>query len=308
MSKIQCIRTIRIAERPNLIWVEIETDEGLIGLGESRFAAPRRSRRCIHEPGRALADRPRFPADRGDLAPPDDALSRLRTAPAPRSGRPAPSTSRCGTWPASATASRCTRRWAAPARTEIRAYNTCAGYSLQQRHGRRAPPGGATSAPRDGAAGPYDDQIAFMRDAGALAESLLSEGYTAMKIWPLDIQAAASGGQMITLSELKAGLEPFRRIRAAVGDRIEVMGELHSLWSSPGRDPHLPGAGGSRHLLGRGPDRQDGRLQGAGRSAPADPGADLRQRDAGRRRLVPPAAGSRARSISSCSTSPGAVG
>jgi galactonate dehydratase len=53
-----------------------------------------------------------------------------------------------------------------------------------------------------------------------------------MKIWPLDIQAAASGGQMITLSELKTGLEPFRRIRAAVGDRIEVMAELHSLWSS----------------------------------------------------------------------------
>jgi len=35
MSKVQCLRTIRIAERPNLIWVEIETDEGLIGLGES---------------------------------------------------------------------------------------------------------------------------------------------------------------------------------------------------------------------------------------------------------------------------------
>ena len=93
----------------------------------------------------------------------------------------------------------------------------------------------------DVAAGPYDDQIAFMRDAGALAESLLSEGYTAMKIWPLDIYAAASGGQMITLSELKTGLEPFRRIRAAVGDRIEVMCELHSLWSCQCRDPHLPG-------------------------------------------------------------------
>jgi hypothetical protein len=27
MSKILCLRTIRIAERPNLIWVEIETDD-----------------------------------------------------------------------------------------------------------------------------------------------------------------------------------------------------------------------------------------------------------------------------------------
>ena len=72
-----------------------------------------------------------------------------------------------------------------------------------------------------------------MRDAGALAESLLSEGFAAMKIWPFDIYAPATGGQMISLSDLKAGLEPFRKIRAAVGDRIEVMCELHSLWGSP---------------------------------------------------------------------------
>jgi len=45
----------------------------------------------------------------------------------------------------------------------------------------------------------------------------LSEGYTAMKIWPFDVYADASGGQLITLSDLKAGLEPFRKIRAAVG-------------------------------------------------------------------------------------------
>jgi L-alanine-DL-glutamate epimerase-like enolase superfamily enzyme len=84
----------------------------------------------------------------------------------------------------------------------------------------------------DVAVGPYDDQIAFMRDAGALAESLLAEGYTAMKIWPLDVHAEASGGHMITLADLEAGLEPFRKVRAAVGRRMEIMCELHSLWSS----------------------------------------------------------------------------
>ena len=35
MSRITTLRTIRIDERPNLIWVEVETDEGLTGLGES---------------------------------------------------------------------------------------------------------------------------------------------------------------------------------------------------------------------------------------------------------------------------------
>ena len=74
-----------------------------------------------------------------------------------------------------------------------------------------------------------------------------------MKIWPFDIYAEATGGHLITLADLKAGLEPFRKIRAAVGDRIEVMCELHSLWGSPRRDPHLPGAGGLRRVLGRRP-------------------------------------------------------
>jgi len=51
-----------------------------------------------------------------------------------------------------------------------------------------------------------------------------------MKIWPFDIYADKNG--MISLTDLKAGLEPFRKIRAAVGDQIEVMAELHSLWNT----------------------------------------------------------------------------
>ena len=37
--KITALETIRIAERPNLIWVQIHTDEGLVGLGETFFGA-----------------------------------------------------------------------------------------------------------------------------------------------------------------------------------------------------------------------------------------------------------------------------
>ena len=81
--------------------------------------------------------------------------------------------------------------------------------------------------------GPYEDLDAFLTDAGALAESLLAEGITGMKIWPFDPYAEASGGQYITTEDLKKGLEPFRKIREAVGDRIEIMVELHSLWNLP---------------------------------------------------------------------------
>ena len=112
-------------------------------------------------------------------------------------------------------------------RPAIRAYNTCAGYAYNTAGTARRDIGAD-----DATAGPYDDQIAFTRDAGALAESLLAEGFAAMKIWPFDIYAPASGGNLITLEDLKAGLEPFRKIRAAVGDRIEVMCELHSLWGT----------------------------------------------------------------------------
>ena len=111
-------------------------------------------------------------------------------------------------------------------RLEVRAYNTCAGYAYNTKSSRRREIGAD-----DAALGPYDDQIAFMCDAGALAESLVSEGYGAMKIWPFD-PFAANGGHAISLTDLKAGLEPFRKIRDAVGDRIEIMCELHSLWGA----------------------------------------------------------------------------
>jgi L-alanine-DL-glutamate epimerase-like enolase superfamily enzyme len=113
------------------------------------------------------------------------------------------------------------------ARTSIRAYNTCAAYAYNAGGTKRRAVSG-----QEEAAGPYDDQIAFTRDAGALAECLLSEGYAAMKIWQFDIYADAAGGHMISLTDLKAGLEAFRKIRCAVGDRIEVMCELHSLWGT----------------------------------------------------------------------------
>jgi L-alanine-DL-glutamate epimerase-like enolase superfamily enzyme len=111
-------------------------------------------------------------------------------------------------------------------RPSVPVYNTCAGYSYNST-GKRRDIGAA-----DEAQGPYDDQVAFMRDAGTLAKSLLSEGYKAMKIWPFDIYVPASNGQLITLADIDKGLQPFRQIREAVGNKIEVMCELHSLFGA----------------------------------------------------------------------------
>ena len=231
MSKVTCLRTIRITERPNLIWVEVETEEGLTGLGES-FRGAQAVEAVIHEqvaPWLLGRDSRRIEAVSRHLLTPY--IGFHSTGAETR----AASAIDIALWDLAG------KRHGIPVhealggavRTEIRSYNTCAGYDYNS--GNRAGGiGGRRDIGReDVAAGPYDDQVAFMRDAGRLAESLLSEGFTAMKIWPLDVYAPATGGQMISLADLKAGLEPFRKVRAAVGDRIEVMAELHSLWSAP---------------------------------------------------------------------------
>jgi galactonate dehydratase len=37
--KIDAIETLRLEEFPNLLWVHVHTDQGLIGLGETFFGA-----------------------------------------------------------------------------------------------------------------------------------------------------------------------------------------------------------------------------------------------------------------------------
>jgi len=225
MSRITAVRTIRIDERPNLIWVEIETDDGLKGLGES-FRGAQAIESVVHEqaaPWLLGRDASHIEAVSQQLMNPylgfQSASAEIRAASAidialwdlagQRQGIPVYVAMGGGV------------------RDRIRAYNTCAGYAYNTSGTiRRSTDGSETSA------GPYDDQVAFMRDAGVLAQSLLDEGYTAMKIWPFDAFAPATGGHLITLPDLKRGLEPFRKIRQAVGDRIEVMCELHSLWTA----------------------------------------------------------------------------
>jgi L-alanine-DL-glutamate epimerase-like enolase superfamily enzyme len=58
-------------------------------------------------------------------------------------------------------------------------------------------------------------------------------GITGMKIWPFDFAAEASGGHYISRTDLNRALGPFAKIRAAVGDRIDIMAELHALWNLP---------------------------------------------------------------------------
>src|SRR3546814_5856671 len=55
---------------------------------------------------------------------------------------------------------------------------------------------------------------------------------TGMKIWPFDYAAEKSGGMYISGPDLDRALEPFAKIRKAVGNKMDVMVELHSMWRS----------------------------------------------------------------------------
>src|SRR5260221_14364898 len=54
-----------------------------------------------------------------------------------------------------------------------------------------------------------------------------------MKIWPVDPEAEASSGPDISPADLKKALSPFGKTRRAVGDKIVVHVEFHSLWNLP---------------------------------------------------------------------------
>jgi L-alanine-DL-glutamate epimerase-like enolase superfamily enzyme len=225
MSTIRLVRTLRLPERANICWVEIGTDEGLTGLGEA-FRGSAAVEAQIHDlvaPYLLGKDSREIERHHRWLMTPyvgfGSSSAEIRAA----------SAVDIALWDLMG------QRLGVPvhealgglSRPKIRAYNTCAGYDYNSRQIRREVGG------QENATGPYDDQIAFMRAADELAHSLLEDGFTAMKIWPFDVHAAASGGQLINLDDLKKGMEPFEKIRAAVGDRMEVMAELHSLWSMP---------------------------------------------------------------------------
>lgn len=103
------------------------------------------------------------------------------------------------------------------AHDRIPTYNTCGGPT----YGRSAGPGGK---------GPLEDLWAQSHEPETLAQELLAEGIRAMKIWPFDGPALRGTGRSITDEELREGLEPFRRIRETVGERMEIMLEGHGFW------------------------------------------------------------------------------
>ena len=227
--RVTAIETIHVQAYPNITFVEVHTDEGLSGLGET-FRTPRAVAAQVHETvAPYLLGKNPLTIDAHSNVLLNPYLGFASSSVEIR----AASAIDIALWDLRGKALNQPIHELLGGLTQekIRVYNTCAGYSYNQSgSSRRVVTADGSDEP---AAGPYEDQIAFIKRPAELAQSLLDMGITAMKIWPFDSFALASGGRDISMENINTGLEPFRKIRKAVGDRIDIMCEFHSLWNLP---------------------------------------------------------------------------
>ncbi|NJM41301.1 MAG: mandelate racemase/muconate lactonizing enzyme family protein [Anaerolineae bacterium] len=243
--KITKIETIHLGDYPHILFVAVHTDEGLIGYSDT-FYMTDAVRGYIHQfAAPMLLGR--------DPLEVELYWRRLYEVTAHIVGKGAElrglSALDCCLWDILGQAANMPiwQVLGGKAREAIKTYNTCGGPS----YGR--PTRGGTGYGTDRDSGKLEDLIGFMTDAGALAQDLLSEGLTGMKIWPFDYVAHTPeqfdqwrafkgmfdpaltriGGHTISNADVDKALKPFRQIRDAVGDQMDIMVEGHGLWSLP---------------------------------------------------------------------------
>jgi galactonate dehydratase len=232
--KITAVETIELAEFPFVFWLRLHTDDGVIGTGET-FWAPAPVAAYVH--GNAAAYL--LGKDPRDIELHDRRLGSVyvgaRDSGAEMRGNSAINLALWDIY-GQALGEPVWRLLGGRTHESVPVYNTCAGYGHIRATKRNAlfeRTEDWSLKAGDAAEGPYEDLLAWRFNADKLAESLLSEGIAAMKIWPFDVAAEASNGTRISGLDLDKALEPFRKIRDAVGNRMEIMVELHGLWTLP---------------------------------------------------------------------------
>jgi galactonate dehydratase len=156
--KIISIETLQVPEHPHLLWVQIHTDQGVTGLGET-FPRPSSSRRIIHDLfadmliGRNPLEIEKIYTDifqaihyHGYAGAEMRALSAIDIALWDIFGK--------------VTNQPIYQLLGGKCRDQIPVYNTCVSH------------------------GKYNDREMFLENPGKLAEDLLKDGIKAMKIWP----------------------------------------------------------------------------------------------------------------------------
>ncbi len=223
--KIEQIRTIHFTNFPNITLLELRTDSGIVGLGETYYT-PRSVTTYIEEVlapqlleidplqiegfWRRAYDGSHVYGNRGlemrCLSAVDIALWDILGQ---HAGQPI--------WQMMGGSSH---------PNGVPVYNTCASAGYAQ---------GTPGIARKNVpvlAQQYRDFEAWQSgDAGELAKSLLAMGIKGMKIWPFDPFAISNRGQTISWQEIEQGLRPWQQIRDAVGLEMDVILEGHGYWA-----------------------------------------------------------------------------
>jgi len=226
--KVSALETIQLGEFPNLVWVRIHTDEGLVGLGETFFGANTVAAYMHEIVAPYLLGKDPLQIDRHSRQL--YGYVGFNSTGAEARGNSALDLALWDLF-GKVTGQPVYQLLGGLSRERIRIYNTCAGYRYVRARSAQAVDNWGLTEAKD--TGPYEDLDAFLHRADELARSLLDQGISGMKIWPFDPFAEASGGHYISGPDLKTALEPFRKIRQAVGDAMDIMVELHSLWDLP---------------------------------------------------------------------------
>jgi L-alanine-DL-glutamate epimerase-like enolase superfamily enzyme len=227
--KISEIRTYRLDEFPAMLFLELQTDTGLIGMSENCIGAVA-IEAFIHE---SVA--PRILGQ--DPTNISMINSKLRNDFIGYSGSSisvrAHSSIDIALWDIFGKTLELPiyRVLGGAVRNSIETYNTCAGPGYARVSSNverdRASQLGSTSGES------FEDLSMFLYDPKRLVSELGEMGFRAMKVWPFDQAAVDSGGRFIEPDALVAGVDVIRSLRAAAGSDFKIMLEMHSLWSTP---------------------------------------------------------------------------
>lgn len=222
--KIVSIDTLRLNEFPNLMWVRLQTDADITGLGETYFGASAVEADIHDRLAPLLLGKSVFQIEQLNLA-----MQPYTGFASSGAEVKAISAIDIALWDIVAKSvqlplcdvlgGRC--------KESIPVYNTCAGPNYVAKTAAVRPDNFGTSD----LGNQYEDLSAFINRPAELATELMDAGIYSMKIWPFDFASGAKSGIDISQEDLATALKPFELIRAKHGDRIQLKAELHGLWS-----------------------------------------------------------------------------
>lgn len=226
--RITAVETIRPKIQPNLLFLQLHTEDGRVGLGEAFFGG-RTVESYLHE---SVAEVLLSTED-----PSPEAMARTLTSYTGYAGAGVETRGNgavdLALWDllGQGAGLPLVKLFGGPVQESLPIYNTCAGPGYISRSTRQQSDnwGVPTAGPER-----WDDLDAFLNRPGQLARELWNEGIRGMKVWPFDQAAEATNGTDISAAGLSRGLTVIEAIRAEVGFDLALMVELHGLWNRRG--------------------------------------------------------------------------